>query len=215
MAALTNKLSGPKFEAMLEELRQLSAKPTLAQIRDVMIRYGITSPKAKDGAPSQMAAKTLRDGPFARYIERINAGRETREALCAAAGAGAHPLDAIEEAMVLELQDHLVGADGGAVDIQFVISQVMKLRTAISMREDSRRKQSETEAKLEIAEQRTKLLQEQNAKLERARVEWEEKREQVAAQLNRAKNAPAASADQVRAAAVAEIDRIMGIAPKK
>lgn len=218
MAALTDKLSGPKFETMLEELRALSAKPTLEQIADVMVRYGVTSPKAKDGKPSKMAATTLRDGPFKRYLERLNAGRETREALCAAAGAGVHPLDAIEEAITLELQDHLVGAEGGEVDIKFVIGQVEKLRSSISMRENSRRqqadlerKQSETEKKLEVADQQIALRDEQIAKLKLERQENERKFAQIAAQVDRAANAPAASADEVRAAAVAEIDRIMGL----
>jgi hypothetical protein len=216
------QLPAVTFTAMCDELRSLAAKPTLDQVRAILIRYGVTSPTSKDGLPSRMAAKAVVDGPFARYVERLNAGRETREALCAAAGSGRHPLDAIEEAMVLELQDHLVGAEGGEIDIKFVVDQLTKLRMSISMREDSRRKQTdlerkqrETEARLELAERREALLSEQVAKLERDRTEWEAKRRQVAAQIERAQGAPAATADEVRAAAVAEIDRIMGITPKK
>ncbi|MBI3885916.1 MAG: hypothetical protein HY302_09345 [Opitutae bacterium] len=167
MAALTQKLSGPKFDAMLEELRALSARPTLAQIAGVMVRYGVTSPTAKNGQPSIMAAKTLRDGPFKRYVERLNAGRETREALCSAAGAGVHPLDAIEEAMVLELQDHLIGAEGGEIDIKFVIDQLTKLRTAISMRENSRRQQTDLERKLADSESKRIATEERTVLLER------------------------------------------------
>ena len=141
-----------------------------------------------------MAATTVRDGPFKRYLERFNAGRETRDALCTAAGAGRHPLDAIEEAMTIELQDHLTGAEGGEIDIKFVVGQLIKLRTSISMREDSRRKQAdlerkqkETEAKLELAEQREKLLAEQVAKLDRERTDWETKQKQMRETVKRAK----------------------------
>lgn len=159
MPALTQQLTGPDFERMLADLHAISAAPTLEQIRAVMVRYGIKSPSAKDGTPSNMAATTLRDGPFKRYVERLHAGRETREALCAAAGAGVHPLDAIEEAMVIELQDHLTAPEGGKIDIGFVVGQLVKLRTAISMREDSRRKQLETEAKLREMGQKLQLQQ--------------------------------------------------------
>jgi hypothetical protein len=171
--SLAEQLPGPKFAELLAELRALAGKPTLKQIADVMVRYGVTSPTAKDGRPSPMAAKTLRDGPFKRYLERLNSGRETREALCAAAGAGVHPLDAIEEAMVIELQDHLTGAESGEVDIKFVVDQLTKLRASISMREDSHRKQTdlerkqrETASKLELAEKQLVLRDEQIAKLQ-------------------------------------------------
>lgn len=215
---LTTRLSGQKFESLLEELRMISHEPTLDEISDVMVRYGITSPTSKDGRPSKMAATTLRDGPFKRYLERLNSGRETREALCAAAGAGVHPLDAIEEAMVLELQDHLVGSEEGRVDIKFIIDQLTKLRASISMREDSHRKQDdlelrvrESEKKIAIANKQLALRAEQIKKLEDERVEREAKLNAVVDQVNRAKAAPVATQDEVRASAVAEIDRIMGL----
>lgn len=193
MPALTQQLSGPEFERMLADLHAISAEPTLEQIRAVMVRYGIKSPSAKDGTPSNGAATTLRDGPFKRYVERLHAGRDTREALCAAAGAGVHPLDAIEEAMVIELQDHLIAPEGGAIDIKFVIGQLVKLRMAISMREESHRKQAdlerkqkETEAKLELAEQREELLKQQIALFQRKQTDWEEQRAKLQAAVTTA-----------------------------
>lgn len=164
MAALTQGLSGPQFEQMLADLRALSADPTLEQIRDVMIRYGIRSPQAKDGLPSNMAARTLKLGPFKRYIERIEAGREAREQLCTAAGAGAKPIDAMEEMVAVELQDHFTA--GGPIDIEWVTKQMLKLRTSISMGEESRRKQQDLERKIADSEaarvqneQRTAILE--------------------------------------------------------
>lgn len=56
------------------------------------------------------------------------------------------------------------------------------------------------------------LRDEQISKLQREREEWEAKRQRVSEQLELTKSAPAADADKVRAQAVAEIDRIMGLA---
>ncbi|ACB76692.1 hypothetical protein [Opitutus terrae] len=148
------QLSAEKFAAFCSELRALAAKPTLVQVQAVLVRYGVTSPTSKSGKPSPMAAKAVLDGPFARYVARVNAGRETREALCAAAGAGVHPLDAIEEAMVIELQDQLVGAKDGEVDVKYIVDQLTKLRASISMRENSRRQQQDLERKLTDSEAR-------------------------------------------------------------
>jgi predicted RNA-binding protein with RPS1 domain len=188
------QLPAEKFSAMCEDLRAIAARPTLAQVREVLVRYGVTSPKARDGKPSAMAAKAVLDGPFARYVARLNAGRETREALCAAAGAGVHPLDAIEEAMVLELQDAIVGADGGEIDVKWIVDRLSQLRSSISMRENSRRqqadlerKQKETEAKLALAEQREALFREQIEKLQADREERERKKQELLARIESAK----------------------------
>lgn len=220
MAALTNQLSGPAFEALCADLRALSADPTLAQVRAVMVKHGISSPKAKDGTPSKMAAKTLKEGPFARYLEKIESGRKHTEALVTAARGGTSHLDALEEVAIIELQDHVTS--GETIDVKFLIGQLSKLRLNLSMREDSRRKQTdlerklrETEKKIEVADRQLALRDEQISKLERQRTEWEDKRRQVAAQVERANKAPAATADEVRAAAVAEIDRIMGLKPRQ
>lgn len=187
------QLPAAKFSALCEELRAIAERPTLAQVRAVLVRYGVTSPTARDGKPSPMSAKAVLDGPFARYVARLNAGRETREALCSAAGAGVHPLDALEEAMVLELQDHLTGAEAGGVDVKWVIDQLTKLRASISMRENSRRqqadlerKQRETESKLALAEQRERLFQEQIAKLQADAAERAEQAAQAKAALTAA-----------------------------
>lgn len=191
MAGLINQLSGEAFDAFMEDLRALSARPTLDQIVKVMVAHGIESPTAKDGTPSLMAAKTVREGPFARYLEKLNAGRQMREALVNAANEGQHPLDAIEEAMVIELQDHLTEADEG-IDVKFVIGQVMKLRASISMRKDSERKHAdlerklrESEKKIEVADSQLRMRDEQIGKLERDRAEWEETRVKAKAALEK------------------------------
>jgi hypothetical protein len=185
-----------QFEAFCRELQELPAKQrTLEGIATLFEqRTGIRA--------SVMAAKSFKDGPFSRYLERLNSGRETREALCAAAGAGVHPLDAIEEAAVIELQDHLTGAEGGDVDVQWIISQLVKLRMSISMREETRRKaedlerkQRETTAKLEIAEQQMKLRDEQIARLQREKEDWEQKKEKAKAAIAQAAKKGGITAD--------------------
>jgi len=192
MAGLINQLSGPAFAAFLDALHALSARPTLEQIQSVMVAHGVQSPTAKGGMPSLMAAKTVREGPYARYLEKIESGKQMREALVNAANDGHHPLDAIEEAMVIELQDHLTEAEEG-VDVKFVIGQVMKLRASISMRKDSDRKQADLERKLresvkkiEVADSQLKMRDEQIAKLERDRAEWERKRIEMQEAVKRA-----------------------------
>lgn len=194
------QLTPDKFAAMCDELRGLAETPLIEEVREVLVRYGVTSPTSKDGKPSLMAARALRDGPFKRYVERLNAGRETREALCAAAGAGVHPLDAIEEAMVIELQDHLAEAE--TLDVKWVVSQLVKLRTSITMREDTRRKQAdlerkqrETTAKLELAEARERLYAEQIARFEREKADWEKKRSDALAALAVAEKKGGVTAD--------------------
>ncbi len=177
-----------QFEAFCRELQELPAKSrTLEGIAKLFEeRTGLKA--------SVMAAKSFVDGPFARHLEKLNRGRETREALVSAAGAGVHPLDAIEEATVLELQDHLTNAEGGAIDVNFLSSQLVKLRTSISMREESKRKErdlerkiSESEKKLALADQQMKLRDEQIAKLQDQANERAEKNAKAKAALETAK----------------------------
>lgn len=212
------QLPAAAFAAMCEELRALAQRPTLEQVRDIMVRYGVTSPAAKDGKPSLMAAKAVVDGPFARHIARLNAARESREALCAAAGAGKHPLDALEEALVIELQDLFVGGDDGKVDVQYLVNQVTKLRAAISMRTDAARKETDLERrlresakKIEATDAALRLRDEQIGKLERERAEWEDKRRQLAEQAAALRDMKPDNDDEMRAKVVDLIDRAVGL----
>lgn len=206
-------LTHAQFAEFCEKLLALPGKQrTLRGIQNVASEYGITV--------SHEGAKSFKKGPFARYIERLNRSRETREALCAAVGAGVHPLNAIEDAMVIELQDHIAEAE--TVDIKFVVGQLTKLRTAISMREDSHRKQTdlerrlrESEKKIEVAEKQVKLRDEQIAKLTSERADREAKLRTQAEALQQTTKKASASPDEIRTQTVALIDEIMGIKPKK
>lgn len=170
MASLTNKLSGPKLRAMLDELYQLSAEPTLKQIADVMVRYGITSPTANDGRPSEMAARTLRDGPFARHLARLQRGKQLTDAIMGAVREGHSALDASEELAAQELLDVLTDVDEDErPDVSKLSGTILNLRMAASARRGDERKDKETEKKLELADQRI-------AALEREKLDWEKKR---------------------------------------
>ncbi|WP_221029912.1 hypothetical protein [Actomonas aquatica] len=181
---------------------------TLAGIQGLAAEYGITV--------SHEGARSFKGGPFARYIEKLEAGKRTRDALVHAAGAGIHPLDAIEEAMVIELQDHLTEAE--EIDVKFVIGQVMKLRTSISMREETRRKQTdlerklrESEKKIQIADSELRIRDERIAKLEREREAWEQKKRELAAQAEALRDSKPGSDDELREKVVDLIDRAVGL----
>jgi predicted RNA-binding protein with RPS1 domain len=194
MATLVEQqLSDAQLKDFCERVRTTpgaAKSPTILQ--RLMVEAGVISPESADGKPSKMAATAFRDGPLAKYIERIERSREISQALVDAAKGGAHGLDAIEEAMVIELQDHLAQAE--EVDLKFLTGQLLKLRMSISMREESRRKQTdlerkqrETEAKLELAEKREALYAEQIAKLTAEREERVRKNAEAKAALTEAK----------------------------
>lgn len=151
---IEDNLSTAEFEKFCAELMALKGKQrTLRGIQALAANYGITI--------SHESARTFKNGPFARHLEKLNRGRETREALVAAARNGTHPLDALEEAAVIELQDHLTEAE--KIDVSFVASQLVKLRSAISMREDSRRKDRDLERRLAESEKKIQVANRQIA----------------------------------------------------
>jgi hypothetical protein len=182
MATLVEQqLSDAQLKDFCERVRNTpgaAKSPTVLQ--RLMIEAGVISRDSATGKPSKMAAIAFRDGPLAKYLERIDRSAEITNALVEAAGAGGDRLTALEEVILIELQDHIAQAE--TVDINFLTTQVMKLRTSISMRkkderdrEDLDRKQRETAAKLELAEKREALFVEQIGKLERERAKAEAK----------------------------------------
>ncbi len=187
------QLSDAQIKDFCERVRTTpgaAKSPTI--IQRLMIEAGVISPTAEDGKPSKEAATSFRDGTLKRYLERIDRATEITNALVKSAGAGGDRLTALEEVILIELQDHIAQAE--TVDINFLTTQVMKLRTSISMRkkderdrEDLDRRQRETAAKLELAEKREALFTEQIAKLERERAEWEEKKAAAKAALTEVK----------------------------
>ena len=161
---IESELTHEQFAQFCERLLGLPGKRrTLSGVQALAREYGISV--------SPMGAKSFKDGPFSRYLQKLEKARAGTEALVAAAGAGIHPLDALEEAMVLELQDTITS--GGPIDVKSMVAQLGKLRASISLRENSRRQQSDLERRLadseshravadtaiELANQRVKKLE--------------------------------------------------------
>jgi len=140
---IESELTHEQFAQFCERLLGLPGKRrTLAGVQALAGEYGISV--------SAMGAKSFRDGPFSRYLHKLEKARAGAEALVAAAGAGIHPLDSVEDAMVIELQDAITS--GAEVDVKWVVSQLTKLRASITARENSRRQQSDLERRLADSE---------------------------------------------------------------
>ncbi len=150
-------LSHAQLVAFLDELKALSAKPTLAQIQAAAKRQGIEV--------SLMGAKTFRDNTFAGHLRRIAEGREkSQQILSAIREGGAHPLDAVEESAAADLLDAYTS--GEEVDVANLVKVALQLRASIEQRKDRERqdadlvrKQTETAKKLELADQRIADMQ--------------------------------------------------------
>jgi hypothetical protein len=181
-----------------EKLRAIAHKPTGRQIQEVAAKHGVTV--------AIPAALHFRETAFAAHLQRLRRGRDLAQAITAGVREGeSTALDAAQELASQELLDVLTDVDAdGRPNIGKLSSTILNLRMADSSRKDTDRKLSETAAKLKLAEQRLEKLETDNA----------ERREKVAAATAKLKAAAGKSADQVRADAVAEIDRIMGITPK-
>jgi hypothetical protein len=151
---------------------------------------------------SLMSAKAFKEGDaWQEYLDGLKRKRELAESVAAIAQNGVALSDGATSkfaAKVFDAIDSLDPEDIGTERGNNVSLAIARLRQG-----DQRAKKLEADLK---------LRDEQIARLERERTEWEQKRAQVAAALDRAKNAPAATADDVRKAAVAEIDKLMGIA---
>lgn len=147
---IESELTHEQFAQFCERLLGLPGKRrTLAGVQALAREYGISV--------SPMGAKSFKDGPFARYLQKLEKARAGTEALVAAAGAGIHPLDALEEAMVLELQDSVTS--GGPIDVKAMVSQLSKLRASITARENSRRQQADLERRIQDSESHRAVLE--------------------------------------------------------
>lgn len=168
---IEGSLSHEQLQAFLDELKGIAAKPTLAQIQTAAKRHGIEV--------SLMGAKTFRDTTFRAHLDRLSTGREkAAQILQAVRDGGAHPLDAVEEAAAADLLDAYTSGD--EVDVAGLVKIAMTLRSSIEQRKgrdradaDLARKQRETEAKLQLADQQLALKAEQVRKLEADRAERE------------------------------------------
>ena len=209
---IEGQLSHEQLAAFMDELRGMSAKPTLAAIQAAAKRHGVEV--------SLMGAKTFRDNTFQAHLARLAAGREkSAQILQVIRDGGAHPLDAVEEAAAADLLDAYT--NGADVDVGQMVKTALQLRASIEQRKDRERNDrnlerqlADSESKRQMNEKNLAIAEERARKLEREREDWERKQRSIAEQLERARTAKGIDADEVRAAAVAAIDEIMGIKPK-
>lgn len=210
---IEGSLSHAQLAALLDELRGVSAKPTLAQIQEAAARHGVQV--------SLMGAKTFRDSTFDAHLARLRAGREkSAQILAAVREGGAHPLDAVEEAAAADLLDAYTS--GEEVDTAALVKTALALRSSIESRHDRNRadaelerKLRETEARIRIDAQNLRIAEERAAKLEREREAWERKEREVARAADQLRSAKPEDAEAVRTKVVDMLDEVLGIAPKK
>lgn len=178
---------------------------TLKEITRVAGEWGI-------GYISENSAKSFRDGAFAEFLDDLKSSREMAADMATVAQAGLGLDDAAAKVLekklfktTLQLTDNV---DPETAD--FLTKSVERLRTG-------NRSARRLEADLDLMKRKVAYADERVSVLERERKEWEEKKAQIAAVSKKVSEATPATADEVRAAAVAEIDRIMGIKaqPKK
>lgn len=210
---IANSLSAASLGALLEELRGLSASPTLAQVQAAAKRYGVSV--------SLEGAKTFRKNTFEEHLARLRNGREKSAQILSAIRETDSPLTAFEEAAAADILDSYTNGDE-EVDRDRLIKAGAVLRSAISERQasaraalDLERKSRETEAKLQVAEQVRLIAEERAKKLEREREQWEAAQKKVAVATEQLRSAKPEDADAVRAKVVELLDDVLGIKPKQ
>lgn len=152
---------------------------------------------------SLMSAKTFRDGAFQKHLDRIDRAQKQIAQLKEVMADGTDTIDAALKLSAGELLDQLTNGEA-EIDLGEVSKIIQRLMTSRARKEIVDQNAAKLAADLRLQEERIAVLVSD-------REERERKLNQIADQVTRAKNAPAASADEVRAAAVKEIDRIMGI----
>lgn len=142
---IANSLSHDQLVALFDELKSLSASPTLAQTQALAKKYGV--------AVSLEGAKTFRDTTFKAHLERLASGREkSAQILAAVREGGAHPLDAVEEAAASDLLD--LYTSGEDVDVGSVVKIALQLRASLEQRKDRDRSDRDLDRKLADSEAR-------------------------------------------------------------
>lgn len=124
------KLSGPELRAMIEELHQLSANPTLAQIQDALAKRGIEA--------SLMAARSVKRKNFEDYLREIARAKEMGRLV---AEAGSDPESRTDAAVVMlaeQITDQILRArmEGRDLDADTLEKTVLNVtRLTASMRD--------------------------------------------------------------------------------
>jgi hypothetical protein len=199
-------------EELMEFFRrvaQTKGGATGPRIQALASEFGVTI--------SHETANEYRKGIVSRELERLRRNAEKSKEIVETvkAGVGISDANAVRLQMVIsDKLDELVPGQTSPKDLAAMTSANEQLRTG-----DRNAKRLEADLKIATARlhessKKIKYADERIAVLERARTQWEEQRKQIAAATQKARKAVAKSPDDVRSAAVAEIDRIMGIKAK-
>ncbi len=191
------ELSPAKVRELCEKLFRTPGGRTLRVIREEVKKAGV------DLNPTS-GATAFRDGPFKQYLDELKAASELAENVSAVAKQGIGMSDGAASAFAAKVFDaarHTTVEDIGTEKGNMVSLAISRLRAG-----DRNAKKLEADLK---------LRDEQVAGLQRERTEWEEQRAKIEAVTEKVRTATPATIDEVRAAAVVEIDGIMGIKTKK
>lgn len=211
----------PRSDSVLDGLPPERREQLVRWLVDENLKY----PEAVARVWEKFGVKTSVNALQRFYARRCFAMRadQAREFAELVVEQAAQDPEKFDEATVVLIRqrafERMYARDGSLTDLA-VVAKILDDRAKLEMqREDGRRKQADLERKLKDSESRRavaytsiEIANQKIAEMERKQTEWEEKRRAVQAQLERTRTAPAANADEIRAAAVAEIDRIMGLA---
>lgn len=188
---IVSSLSLEALHALLTEIEQQHGRtPELKDIQAVAAARGITV--------SLMGASTFRRTTWEEHIGKIERARELANQVAAlkATGAGTTLADAANVLIGQEVFNLAQGVnDAEGLEI------LSRITTRLT-----RLQHFATKLESDLS-----LRDEQIGKLQREKSAWEEQRAKVAALTEQVRNAPAATADEIRAKVVAELDRVMGI----
>lgn len=156
---------------------------------------------------SHESANTFRKTAMQDYLDELKASARMAEDVATIARDGAGMADGAAAALAAKVFDkarQLTVADIGGEEANNVSLAIARLKTGD-------RGDKKLAADL-------KLREEQLAKLQREKTEWEEERAKIRAaaeSLRKTTDKPKSSPDEIRQQAVALIDEVMGIKPKK
>ena len=189
---IESHLSPEELHEFFKRCAQTKGGTKLSTIQAIAEEFGVSI--------SLMSASAVRDGALSDYLAELKSKREMAEQVSEVAKSGLSLSDAAASAFASKVFDAALKVDAAEIGGE----AANNLSLAISRLRTGDRGAKKLEADL-------RLRDEQIAKLAREKTEWEEARRKVAAATDKLRNASPASADEIRAKVVEELDRIMGI----
>lgn len=190
-----------KIETSLSPLELMEFFKRCAQTKGGVTGPAIQALAAEFGVTiSHDSANTFRKTAMQEYLDELKASARMAEDVAAVAKSGMGLADGAASAFAAKVFDaarRIDVADIGSKEANNVSLAIARLKTG---------DRGDKKLAADLA-----LREEQLAKLQREKTEWEEARRKVAAATDKLRSATPASADEIRAKVVEELDRIMGI----